>query len=190
MKILILIIAFAALMPNLRAEVLHNDDKDQPTDAMQLATDYQKDQKAADAKYRDKQIRVKGVVRKIQQELGASNETLAYVYLETAPNLPLVKIEITSLEQFQDKLKDVTHETQNGSFSSATKHNLSCRIINDHFDARINVSSTTNLSSIGRTFRSKTLGTWETVFKCGDTVIATGACKGKIVDVLISGASI
>jgi hypothetical protein len=182
----LLIAALAVAMAH--AEVVKGDAMS-ATGAVELATLYTQDKKTADAKYSRKPITVKGVVCRIAQELGSSTQVPVYanIYLQTAPGLPLIKIELAGIAALKSQMTSSRHVYSDGDVYS-NKHILSVRIANNILEARVNYSHQEVYGGQGSSGMHS--GAWEPIVKCGDTVIIRGICKGKLIYIDITDATL
>lgn len=172
-----------------------DDSSKSPIDAIQLATTYAQDKPNADTQYRDRQITIKGIVCKIDKGFDTANKALASIYLKTGPGLPSVKIELGNIDKALTQAGKERKNSVNvyGSFiDNNTKTQVNVRLVNNVMEARIGTIRTVSIHSAGHssTNTDRQNSEWMPIVKCGDSVIITGVCKGKLIDIVISDASL
>ena len=155
---------------------------DQPGDALQLATVYQNDAKAADAVYYGRRLTISGAISRIMSP--ESPTTVALVYLKTGSGLPLVKVELNKMEKYRGKSSvGYYYITKNG------------------FDLRVRDESVLEVHSVDTVknrwtdyysyFRSHTTsGQWSPIISNGDVIKVLGTCDGKKMDVVLTNADL
>lgn len=169
-----------------RALAQQPGDASQPIAAMELAARYKENTQSADTSFRGRRISVTGTLQRVDP--GNNANVVAYLYLSTAPGLPLVKLELARMEDYQKRTSSTgiyTVTQQSFEFRVSDRSRLEVR-------PRHTVKNTDPYYYYyyGRRRSTSTVGDWINLVAKGEAVQATGQCEGKLVDIVLSDSSI
>jgi len=158
--------------------------------AEQLGSAYEANQQAADAQYKNKPITIKGLVKKVDMGMSSSKEIITCLFLDAGPNKPLVKVEITKVDKMDQKLAshdDIYH----GCPAAHWKHSTSYMTMNDRLNGKILCLHIFRGNHKTWAPTTKNPPSPYVVFvSAGDSIVASGVCKGDIVNVVVGEAAL